>query len=86
MGDHETEVVGIRSKPGDKFPPSQWQYYHSGFWHKDDATLTIESQCLPCLLVHVETIPTLVTTISLFTLCCSKISLYYLILVHEIEL
>ena len=45
LGSEAGAGAGIRSKPTeDKFPPSQWQYYNRGSWHKDDATLTIEGQ------------------------------------------
>ena len=54
LGDLETELGGIRSiastTTGDKFPPSQWEYYGDGSWNTDDATLTIESEYLPIIL------------------------------------
>ena len=52
VGDPETEEAGISSTTtGDKTPPSQWEYYDGESWHTDDATLTIEGQYLPIIIL-----------------------------------
>ena len=53
--DPDTDNAGIASiaswTTGDKFPPSQWGYYDGDSWYKDDATITIESQYLPIIIL-----------------------------------
>ena len=52
VGDPETELGWLASTTsGDKFPPSQWEYWGNGSWNTDDATLTIESEYLPIIIL-----------------------------------